>query len=370
MHFRLLILLLSLSTLANAQLNNQMFRMGHEQVLLKPGKISFGLYSLGFARNTEYANLLKEGRTYMGYQFLPSVNYRADSFFSLQFGVYLRNDFGGSFPQALEPVFQMKYQKGMHQFIIGTLQGNLSHELIEPLYDFENVLNDPIENGIQYLIDHRILKADVWVDWRKMIYPASPFQEVFTAGMHTKLTLLNKPNWQLVLPVQMMAQHKGGEIDASPDPVQSIYNTAIGGQIKYRPLKSKLQNIDLQVYGTYYLDESRFVVDSFIDGNGTYASLNFKWKYLNLMMNYWDSYQFQSTLGDPVFHSVSDESPDRLFFIRNVAMARLGYERPLSAHLSFMGRVQYIHDLKEGQGDVITELYLRYRHVFHGKGNN
>lgn len=349
----------------SAQLNNRMFSMEHPVVSTDSGRWKAGLYHLGYTRNTEYENLLKKGRTLLGYQFIPSVIYQISPNMLLQAGLFYQQDFGNARPTLIQPVYQFKYHKKAHTFIFGTLDGTLQHELIEPLYDFERVITHPLENGLQYKVKTNSFQSDVWVDWRKMIYPGSDFSEEFTAGAHIEYSVFKNKTWDLSIPAQGTVTHRGGEIDVSGQSVLSLYNSALGGKMVYSPLRSnKFRQAELSVFGTYYLDGSSSVADTFIDGNGTYASLNLKWRYFNLMLNYWDSYQFQSPLGDPVFHSVSDKFTQRWFFARQMVMIRAGYERALHPHFSILGRVQLMYDMPLKSLDQLTEFYLRYRRTF------
>lgn len=361
----LLNILLVLTEQLSAQLDNRIFSMEHPVVSSDSGRWKAGLFHLGYTRNTEYENLLKKGRTLLGYQLLPSVVYQISPTMALKAGIFYQQDFGNNRPTQIQPVYQFKYQKKAHTFIFGTLDGTLQHQLIEPLYDFERVITQALENGLQYKVKTKMFHSDIWVDWRKMIYPGSDFSEEFTAGGQIEYSLIKNKLWELSIPLQGTVTHRGGEIDVSGQSVLSLYNSAAGGKLSYRPLRSQnFQHAELSVYGTYYLDGSSSVADTFMDGNGSYASLNLKWRYLNLMLNYWDSYQFQSPLGDPVFHSVSDKFTQRWFFARQMVMLRAGYERAIHPHFSILGRVQVMYDVPLKSLDQITEFYLRYRRTF------
>lgn len=327
------------------------------------GKWGLSSEILAFARNTEYATKLDKGKTLLGFQAIPMLSYRP--FDSVQFtgGVFLKKDLGSDQFDRISPIFAMQIRHRGHAFTFGTLQGSTTHGLIEPLYHFEGLINKRIENGIQHQFQNKRLRSDFWIDWEKMIYQRSPYREEFTAGYSGEWTAVVGDKFQWSFPIQMLAHHRGGEIDISPLPVESQYNFAYGTRLKFPIQQSKLQYIECQGYLTYYEDRSRIPADSFIDGLGQYVSLLFQAKHTGLMLHYWDAHQFQSPNGDPVFRSLSVRNPSYIFNYRKMVSARLMYERMLYPNFYVSGRLHVMSDLHEGNRDFVLEVYLRYRNI-------
>lgn len=316
---------------------------------------------LTYARNTEYATKLDKGKTLLGLQAIPMLSYKP--FDSVQFtgGLFLKKDLGSDQFDRISPVFSMQIRQNGHEFTFGNLQGSTTHRLIEPLYNFEGLIAKRMESGIQHRYNGKKIRSDFWLDWEKMIYQKSPFREEFTAGYSGEWYAVQKNKFQWSFPIQILAHHRGGEIDASQLPVESQYNFAYGTRLKFPIQHSKLQFVELQGYLTYYEDRSRIPADSFIDGLGQYVSLLFQAKNTGLMLHYWDAHQFQSTNGDPVFRSVSVRNPSYIFNYRKMVSARLMYEKMLYPNFLLSGRLHVMSDLHEGNQDFVFELYVRYQ---------
>src|SRR5262249_28334361 len=139
---------------------------------------------LGFGKNNEYEHTIVQGYTLFGYQFNPYLSYQISKHFRVDAGVFLQKDFGNSSYTTTAPTLSVKYQLKDFSITFGNLDGSLNHRLIEPLYDFERVLNNRLENGLQVQVIRDDLFFDTWVDWHKMIYVNDPNQEQLTAGMH------------------------------------------------------------------------------------------------------------------------------------------------------------------------------------------
>lgn len=346
-----------------AQPNNRAFDFNTWNDSTMTGKWGFNAEILTYARNTEYTTKLDKGKTLLGIQAIPMFSYRP--FDSVQFtgGVYLKKDLGSDQFDRISPVFALQIRERGHEFTFGTLQGSTTHQLIEPLYHFEGLINKRMENGIQHRYHGKRIRSDFWIDWEKMIYQKSPYREEFTAGYSGEWYAIDWDKFKWSFPVQVLAHHRGGEIDASPLPVESQYNFAYGSRMRFPISDSKLKMIELQGYLTYYEDRSRIPADSFIDGLGQYVSLLFQAKHTGLMFHYWDAHQFQSPNGDPVFRSLSVRNPAYIFHYRKMISARLMYERMLFPDFLLSGRLHVMSDLHQGNQDFVLELYLRYRNL-------
>src|SRR5205085_2701664 len=119
-----------------------------------------------YMRNTEYFNRIEQGRTLFGYQLQPTFFYQPGKHVRVDAGMFLRNDFGGKNPyvQAL-PVFTLKLRNNHFSLLFGTLEGSLSHRLIEPMYNIERFITNRVENGFQLKVDAPKQFFDAWINW-------------------------------------------------------------------------------------------------------------------------------------------------------------------------------------------------------------
>ncbi|MDB5263349.1 MAG: hypothetical protein JWQ14_2632, partial [Adhaeribacter sp.] len=122
-----------------------------------------GVDAFGFSKNNEYFNDIADGYTLFGYHLNPKLVYFPSSFIRLEAGALLWQDFGTTNYNQVRPTFTIKIQKPHYQLLFGNLQGTVSHRYIEPLYDLEKVINDPLENGIQFIWHRDKLWLDSWL---------------------------------------------------------------------------------------------------------------------------------------------------------------------------------------------------------------
>ncbi|WP_152426338.1 hypothetical protein [Cesiribacter andamanensis] len=213
-----MLLLLGLGLPARGQLNNEAFYLRFPVVAADSGKLQLHTYALGFSRNNEYFQRFADGYTYFGYQGMAWLSYQPDARVRVWGGLFMRDDFGTNRLQEVQPVFRIQARFDSLQLIFGTLQGSLNHQLIEPMYDFERVMVDRLEEGLQLLYEKERFWLDVWIDWERTIYLGSPFQERVSGGFSSRLDLAKKEKTRLVLPLQMLAFHQGGQIDTDLPP--------------------------------------------------------------------------------------------------------------------------------------------------------
>lgn len=146
-----LLILLIVSYFSEAQVNNQALL---HAIPLKEGnanEIRINVQALGFVKNNEYFNKIADGYTLFGYQLQPSVSYQPSKDVIIQAGVLLWKDFGAAGYEDIAPTFTIKLRRKQWELLFGTLEGNLNHGYIEPLYDFERLVSNRLEHGVQYL---------------------------------------------------------------------------------------------------------------------------------------------------------------------------------------------------------------------------
>ncbi|MBO6517084.1 MAG: hypothetical protein JJ975_11090 [Bacteroidia bacterium] len=354
-------ILVVLSTFSYGQLNNSFFDISRKDTT--EGLVSLHIENLGYFRNVEYKSRIDEGRTLFGYQFWPELSYQLGEKAQVLAGLFLQRDFGGEGFYKSVPTFSFQYRLEKHFFRLGTLLGSTQHQLVEPLYDPENVIENRLENGFQHVFAAQHLRTEFWIDWQKMIYQNSPFREEFTAGVAIEPILFNKTTRKLSLPFKLLSFHKGGEIDTSKLPTISNFNFDYGVDYVTRPAGSKWDSVAFQFHALYYEDISTQPVN-YIDGLGQYVSIAAYRAGFGAMLNYYDAHQFHNPMGDVVFRTISKRNPTYVFDHRKIAMARLFWQTQLASGLHFLLRANYMRDLRQDSNDVVAEFYVRWNPSF------
>lgn len=352
---------------AYAQLDN---RALEKKLAVKPEydqHIRLGLDVLGFHKNNEYFNDIADGYTLFGYHLNPKLVYFPAGFIRLEAGALLWQDFGTSRYHQVRPTFTLKLQKPHYQFLFGNLQANVGHRYIEPLYDLEKVILDPLENGMQFIWQRDKLWLDAWIDWRKMIYRGDPFREEIAGGISAEQRLLETPQgWRLSLPLQFTAQHKGGQIDTSPLPLVTVFNGAAGLRLQKKIDHFFWKGWRTENYCLVFRDFSNEFQLPFRKGHGLYLNAGIDTRVQNLMLSYWKGKGYISELGGKLFQSASTtlSHPDYLEKERQLLILRFSHDMQLVEDLTLTLRFEPLYDLTTPQLEFSNSVYLHFNTDF------
>lgn len=362
----LLIILLALS--AKAQLNNETLfnRIRPADSLSK--ELHFNFYNFNYVRNYEYSNKFHDGYTLYGTQIEPQVVYYANPNLAITAGAYLRKDFGNEGIYDAKTLFSLKYHKRNLTLIFGSLEGNIQHNYIEPIYDFERKITDPIEYGTQLLVEKEKFKLDSWIAWQKMIYKGDAQKEEIVGGLNMESTLLQTGNWKLSIPVQFLAFHQGGQIDVLKEiPISTLFNGATGFKL-HQTIGSRVKEIYTANYIAVYKDFSPTKSRAYQGGFGLWLNAGIDTKWGNLMASYWKGNNFITIKGMPLYQSVSETLYDAGFKQqgRNIIALRYLYQKQLVPNLYLDVRFEPHFDLDhaDSQLQFNHSLFLTYKEDF------
>lgn len=368
-HFFILLLLLPLST--KGQLNNSAF---YQRTAIDPAdsnKFFGGVNLMAFGKNNEYFGTTINGYTLFGYQLHPYAIYRFKKNIRIDAGIYLQQDFGNEDYSFVVPTLSLKIKHKDFAFTIGTLEGRLHHQLIEPIYDFERALNNRIENGIQFQWNKDGLFADGWVNWEKMIYFNDSDQERFVAGFSVIKRIAKVNNWLFEIPVQATVRHAGGQIDTSTKPLTSIYTGATGLLI------NKNQSGFVKAFGlkSYFLTYKSLTSRTlpYKDGNALYINpyVHTEWG-LGLMASYWYGNEYLTFDGGQLYPVTSESYPFIIQHPRITYMLRLLYDLRIAEGLTLTVRVEPFYDTLPETIQYSYGFYLNFTDRFfigHAKKN-
>lgn len=353
--------------LLNAQLDNAVFEDRYTIKQERKDKLYLGLNTLGYSKNNEYRGQIADGFTLFGYQFNPYLSYYPAENVRIDAGIYLKKDFGVDNYTQIAPTFTVKVNRGDLSILFGNLESSLNHRLIEPLYDFERVIHDRLEHGMQALIMKDRLFADVWVNWETMIFKGDPFQEELSGGISFYYDILKKDNFTLQIPFQTVLYHKGGQIDDSDLPLVSLMNNAFGATVEMKLNESGfLRSLRSDNYYVYYLDFSNEKMQAFEDGSGWFFNLTLKTKAFNLMGSYWRGNEFISIKGGELYQSISStfKDPDHVEEIRELFILRLMQDVKILDNLYLTARLEPFYDIGNKSFHFSHSFYVNYRTDF------
>lgn len=357
-----LLLLLTLTSfhLANAQLNNNYLynRIRPADSLTKELHLNF--YNFNYIRNYEYSNDFHDGYTLYGTQLEPQLVYFAHPNLAITGGAYLRKDFGDDGFYDAKPLLNIKYSKKDLTLIFGSLEGNIQHNYIEPLYNFERKITTPIEYGTQLLIDKEKFNLDVWIAWQKMIYAGDVAKEEIVGGFTTDITLLKNQSWKFSIPGQILVYHQGGQIDALREvPLSTLFNGATGFTLS-KNIGYNVKQIYTNNYVAAYKDFSPTKVRAYQGGFGLWLNAGVDTRWGNLAASYWKGNQFITIKGMPLYQSVSQKLNNVGYTQdeRSILMLRYQYQKELLPNLFLDVRFEPHFDLDK------AEKNLQFNHSF------
>ncbi len=359
-----LVFLLFIPIAVSAQLDNRAFEQRMAVEPADSNKLFLGINMLGFVKDNEFFDTTVEGYTLFGYQLNPYLSYNISKNVRLDAGVYVQKDFGNDEYSDVKPTLSLKIRNNNFNFIFGTLEGSLHHRLIEPLYDFERVLNNRLENGAQVVwMKGDGLFLDAWIDWQKMIYASSNEPERFTAGISFNKTLFTFGNVHVDLPLQLVVAHQGGQIDIVDNEVITRYNMT-GGLTLEGSGSNFIKGWGLKLYATSSNTNANTPAFN-EDGIGFYVNPYIKTNIgLTVMGSYWQGDKFMTIQGSPLYPSVNDQYPLRVDENREFFMLRFLYDLKVADGLTLTARAEPFYDTYASELEYSFGLYLNFSERF------
>lgn len=339
----------------SGQLSEKMFAVDTRIDSLRKKQLSIEVDNLSFFKNNEFTSTVQKGYTLPGFWLQLKASYYPLSNLKLEAGAHTIWFWG----TRKYPAFAYKgmttwsgrdYAHNVHvvpyfrahltlseqvDVVLGNIYGESNHRLIEPLYNPElNLTSDP-EHGLQLLYKTKWLDLDAWVDWMTYIYKLDTHQEAFVAGASARLKAnQSESRLHVYFPVQGLAQHKGGEIDATDTRIETMMNGALGVGMRWNMKNRILKYINLEwdIVGYTYPKGNTSHLES---GRGYYTRADLQIKDFNLNTSYWIGKDFVSILGSPFYGCVSVKEEG--MFFRDPQMLHFGadYVRPLGKGFAF-----------------------------------
>ncbi len=357
-----------LALLSRAQLNNQKFDDFFVQDSLEDGsrRLSFGVYNLNFLRNNEYFNKHVDGYTLFGAQLLSSLIFQVNPNLKVEAGVFLNKDFGENQFNQIQPMYRLHYSQKKFHFIFGNLKGHLFHNLPEPVFNFERVIQQRQEHGLQFLYTGDKFKLDAWIDWQRATYMQTSQKERIWAGGRLNWKLAGKGRFAMFGEGFLTVLHEGGQIDTSLVGAYSIFNGGAGLSMVYQVSEtSAIRRLKLEAWGMQSVNPDR-EISGFVYtlGYGIYPNFTVGLKWFDVMASWWRGDSFVSQIGGPLYQSFSSNvnNPGRTEQQRNLLIIRFLKDFELAPGTSLTFRVEPVFDLnRNGKMEFSHGIYTNFK---------
>jgi hypothetical protein len=321
----------------------------------------------GFFKNNEYFSAVAVGQTYPGIALTPALTYQVGGRFRAEAGAYAvkfsgRNDFS-----ALQPFLRLQYALSpSFHMVLGNLYGGVNHRLIEPLYQWERHYVANPESGLQFVLDNARWFADVWVDWQRYIERGDDFPETLAFGLSIAWRMTPpESRYSLSLPLQLLVQHHGGQIDVSDEPMVVLGNLAAGLCSHINTGNRWLRSIGLDIYAAGYYD--RYPNESlrpFDRGWGIYPVLHIDAAPFSCMAGYWYAEKFYAFQGEMLFGTFNPFAPTQQIPVRNMLTLKIAYEQKLYKNVSIGVQAETYTDLERSATDYSFGVHIRFSPCF------
>jgi hypothetical protein len=340
--------------------------------------------------DNEYFLNIATGYTLFCSEVNTNVGYNINKYARVEGGVFLRKDYGNpNYLSIVAPTVSFKLHKNGYSFIFGNLEGCLSHQLIQPVFNYERIVTNPLENGAQFKIDKKKVWLDLWIDWEQQEYQNVNYKEHIGSGLSSKFELFNHNDvFKIILPVQAFVFHHGGQIDTNQTPLLTLMNYATGLTFDWDLSKKGkfITNIrsDNYIVGftngstqhnvfPYYTsfnsstyNNLNYFPTSINNGNGTYLNLTVTSKYnVSLMASYWQGHNFVAGHGGDLYQSVSSIAGyNYMETNRSLVFLRALYMKELFPNLYLDIRFEPYYDLNLTRLEYCYSAFVTYRKTF------
>ena len=348
--------------------------------------LSVELDALTFFRDNEYNSSLTKGYSLPGLWITPKLEYNPNHDIHLELGFNaLMYNGANKYPNyAYHDISTWKgqqYQSGAHlkpwfraqlntehfTYVLGNIYGGSNHKLTEVMFNPEqNISADP-ETGFQILIDYDFMHFDTWINWQSYIFEEDSHQEAFTVGANINFLLHKNKRLKLSIPIQALAQHRGGEQNIVKLGVQTLINgmTGIAAEYDFKNNFFRTLNVNLGTYGCFQ-QSGKLWPKSTGHAYNAEASLNV-WKYFNVKYGYFRAPKYYANLfGSPLFSTYSIKTNSELFRGMTTHYLRLDYSRTYHNNYIIGANIDIVHNKSQNTRELNSSfgIYLKLKPSF------
>ncbi len=298
----LFLLILFVQTYSFAQKSN----IQTSDPILDKSKFKVGLENCNFVWNNEYFNPIVNGYTLIGYFLRPTVGYQLSPNVIVKGGIHLLKYSGADKFSSTVPIYSVSYHLKDFTLTMGTLKGTINHRLNDVMMLSERYFTEKPENGIQAVWDSNRLFFDIWLDWRNFLFRSANDKEELTFGISSQPNWIKSNNWKISTPFSLLIEHKGGQIDASPELMKTKLNYHYGASISYYPQKNFITQINAKSEYFVFQDNSREKRSIFENGTGFLSSFSLFRNRNFVKVSYWKADKYLSSFGHPIYQCFSE----------------------------------------------------------------
>jgi hypothetical protein len=342
-----------------AQFDQSLFFQEKTMIAGDSNQLILSFRSCSFLRNNEYVNPIYKGYTLFGFNAEPVLSWQSGANTRVTAGLFTYRYDGKDQFGVVRPVFtvQQRLTENIDLFF-GSINGAAGHQLSHPVYSLERNLNQVPEEGIQFLFHGNHLRADLWVNWEKFLLWGENKQEELSGGLSVDWKLTAPENlFTAQIPFYLMACHRGGQIDVSPNPIQTLLNMGITPGISGKTDLGFVSEVGLNMAIHQFVDGSPQKLLPTHKGYAVYPSLLVKSYNWSLETGYWQGTSFFAKKGDPLFQSIAFTDGSFLKK-RDMLCTQLTLKKNAGTKVNFGLQAEAYYDLNFKELDYSYSFYL------------
>lgn len=313
-----------------------------------------------YGDNTEFFTPYRTGETILGGQVTTWLDAAVGRRTSLRIGLWADRRWGSDeFTDSLKPVLAVRHETRHSLGVIGTLENERRHGLLDPLMVSTRELTTPIEYGLQWRERRGWFQGEAWVNWQRLNTPEQ--REAFEMGTVLRGDLTD---W-LAVRAQHLWSHRGGQLFDAGVPVTNNRVTALGAEIHDDLGALGPSSLAaFRIWSAGHLDPD-YPADRPEDGAGTWlrAGITPVWD-VELFAIHWWGTDFEAAAGDPNYGSPGKELG---FYRAERTYTELGmrkHVRPRRGGVELDAEVRWHRiDDEESEAFLGTDWELSYRLV-------
>jgi hypothetical protein len=252
-----------------------------------------------YGDNTEFFTPYRTGETIFGGQLASWLEAGVGRNALLRAGVLADRRWGSAeFADSVKPILAVEYRARHSNGIIGTLDSEHRHGLIDPVMVSTRELTTPVEYGLQWREDRDRFRGEAWVNWRKLNTPEQ--REEFELGLVADVRIMP---W-LDAKAQHLWSHRGGQLHDAGVPVTNNRVTAAGVHLHDRlPTLGRSSLTALRLWSNGHL-EPDYPADRLANGTGIWirGSVTPIWD-VEVFAIHWRGDDFHAAAGDANYGS-------------------------------------------------------------------
>ena len=246
--------------------------------------------------NIEYSTPTRTGETFFGASARLRLFFKPTEHTLFEAGGYGLRRFGdGKFFSLTVPILRAEYYTDRISFILGEIVTTGNHAMPNLMFRQEYALDPGIEEGFQFKARYGQFNGEIWGAWDSLDSPKQ--REHFHTGVTLSLAAR-----QYVFPLYLTAEHTGGELYSSAEPVQERFGGATGVSFRVA-LDNVLRSAFGQILAAGSSSRIRTVEAEIGNGAGVFAKAGVSPFGFDCSLQWFKGHNLYLSLGDPVFQT-------------------------------------------------------------------